>query len=111
MYLNNNWSSNYLYMEYVSHFWVSIVSSIGHMITSIKNRLVFDRTGPIQDVFVCFLFNWGCSLMSSRPALNEEALPIPKDHVIDLCDINASLYLSKIQLDIELSLNGNSESF
>ena len=34
--------------------------------------------------------NWGRSLMSSRPALNKEALPIPKDHVIYLCDINAS---------------------
>ena len=38
----------------------------------------------------CF-FNWGDAPSLSRRAPNEGAKSIPKDHVIDLCDINASL--------------------
>ena len=39
----------------------------------------------------CFVFNWGDAPSLSRRAPNEGAKSIPKDHVIDLCDINASL--------------------
>ena len=42
-------------------------------------------------VCFCFVFNWGDAPSLSRRAPNEGAKSIPKDHIIDLCDINASL--------------------
>ena len=45
----------------------------------------------VHDVCFVFVFNWGDAPSLSRRAPNEGAKSIPKDHVIDLCDINASL--------------------
>ena len=49
------------------------------------------QSGKRSVIFFYFLFNWGDAPSLSRRAPNEGAKSIPKDHVIDLCDINASL--------------------
>ena len=63
---------------------------MGRVVTKCEKTLILLML-KLAKVLKLFVFNWGDAPSLSRRAPNEGAKSIPKDHVIDLCDINASL--------------------